>query len=64
VILCIVVVGYQRFTDPCCHPPSSGWRWRQHGPPKCWHPATTLHGVIIQRVSTWIFTAANTLNLA
>jgi hypothetical protein len=25
--------------------PSSSWRWRQHGPPKRWFPATTLHGV-------------------
>jgi len=25
-------------------PPSSGWRWKQHGPPKRWYPATILHG--------------------
>jgi len=22
-----------------------GWRWRQHGPPKCWYPTTSLHGI-------------------
>jgi hypothetical protein len=23
-------------------PPSSGWRWRQWGPPKCWYATTSL----------------------
>jgi hypothetical protein len=29
------------------------WRRRQHGPPKRWHPTTTLHGVTTQKTSTW-----------
>jgi hypothetical protein len=31
-------------------------------PPKRWHPATTLHGVTTQKISTWIF-AVKTTNL-
>jgi hypothetical protein len=41
-----VVVGYQRFRSP-------PWRWRQHGPPKCWYPTTALYGITTQRTSTW-----------
>jgi len=33
---------------------SSRWRWRQHGPPKRWHPATTLRGVTMQETLTWM----------
>jgi len=39
---------YQSFRGPCC----LQWRWRQHGPLKCWYPATTLHGVTTQKIST------------
>jgi hypothetical protein len=31
-----------------------GWRWRQYGPPKRWHPTTTLHGLTTQKPWTWI----------
>jgi len=31
----------------------SGWRWRQHGPPKCWHPTATLHSVTTQKTLSW-----------
>jgi len=34
--------------------PSSGRRWRQHGPPKRRYPATTLYGVTIQKTSNCI----------
>jgi hypothetical protein len=27
------------------------WRWRQHEPPKCWYPTTTLHGVTTQKTA-------------
>jgi hypothetical protein len=30
----------------------ASWGWRQHGPPKCWYPTTTLHGVTTHRTST------------
>jgi hypothetical protein len=30
------------------------WRWRQHGPPKHWYPTISLHGVTIQKTTTWI----------
>jgi len=38
---CSVVVWYQHFGRQCClhHQP---WKWRQHGPPKCWYSTTTL----------------------
>jgi len=29
------------------------WRWRQHGPPKRWYPATSIHGVTTQRTDIW-----------
>jgi hypothetical protein len=31
---------------------TSSRRWRQHGPPKRWYPATSLHGVTTQKIST------------
>jgi hypothetical protein len=40
VMLCSVVVGNICFIGP----------WRQHGPLKHWYPATTLHGVITQKM--------------
>jgi len=46
---CSVVVGYQSFGGQF-------WRWRQHGLPKHWYPTTTLHDVISQKISTWIWT--------
>jgi hypothetical protein len=30
--------------------PSSGLRWKQCGPLKCWSPATTLHGITTQKL--------------
>jgi hypothetical protein len=64
-----VVVGYQRFERPCClhlqrevagvsmpfssTPATSPWRWRQHGPLKCWYPTTILHGVTTRKTLTW-----------
>jgi hypothetical protein len=47
VTSCSVAVGYQRFRAPF-------WRWKQHGPPKRRYPTATLHGVTIQKNSTWI----------
>jgi len=35
---------------------TSPWRWRQYGPPKRWYPATSLHGIVTQKTTTWIFT--------
>jgi len=32
--------------------PSSGWRWRQHGPLKCWYP-TSLHSITTLKSMTW-----------
>jgi hypothetical protein len=32
---------------------SSGWRWTRHGSLKRWYPTRTLHGVTIQKASTW-----------
>jgi hypothetical protein len=26
----------------------AAWKWRQCGPPKCWYPTTSLHGMITQ----------------
>jgi len=39
---------------------TSPWRWRQHGPPECWYPATSLHSVITQKTMTWIFITVKT----
>jgi hypothetical protein len=36
-----------------CRLKSSGWRWRQQGPPKCWYPTATQHWITIQK-TTWI----------
>jgi hypothetical protein len=33
-------------------PPSSGWRWRQQGPLKCWY-RTTSHTLTTQKTETW-----------
>jgi hypothetical protein len=38
-------------------------RWRQHGPLKRWYPTTTLHGVMTQKNSAWIFIAVKASNL-
>jgi hypothetical protein len=46
---CHGLLGYNTLTSP--------WRWRQHGPPKRWYLTTSLHGVITQKTTTWIFTA-------
>jgi hypothetical protein len=27
------------------------WRWKQHGPPKCWYPTTKLHGAKTQKTT-------------
>jgi hypothetical protein len=62
VTLCSDVVGYQRFGGPSYHI-TTPWRWRQHDPPKRWCP-TTLYGITTQIISTWIFTAVITSNLA
>jgi hypothetical protein len=35
-------------TLPLHYTASQPRRWRQHGPLKCWYPATTLHGVTTQ----------------
>jgi len=37
---------------------SSPWRRRQQGPPKRWHPTTTLHGITTQKTTTWTFIAS------
>jgi hypothetical protein len=29
------------------------WRWRQHGPLKCWYPTPTLYGLTKQNTSSW-----------
>jgi len=42
VTSCSDVVGYQCTDGPWLS--SSGWRWRQQGPPKHWYPTTSLHG--------------------
>jgi len=39
------------------------WRWRQHGHPECWSPATTLHSAATQKTITSIFTTVKTSNL-
>jgi len=28
---------------------TSPWKWRQHGPPKCWYPTITLHGITTRK---------------
>jgi hypothetical protein len=39
---------------PAPSPVTLLWRWRQHGPLKCWYPTTTLHGITTQKtLSTW-----------
>jgi hypothetical protein len=48
---CNDVVRYQHF-GLLLH-----WRWRHHGPPKCWYLATLLHGVITQKSMIGIFIA-------
>jgi hypothetical protein len=58
VTLCSVPVGYQRFGKPCCP------LLQFEGPLKRWYPAMTLHGVTIQKTSTWIFTSVKTSNLS
>jgi hypothetical protein len=35
-------------------PLTSLWRWGQQGPPKVWHPTTSLQGVTTQKIATWI----------
>jgi hypothetical protein len=44
--------------------PPSSWHWsrKQQRPPKRRYPTTTLHGVTIQKTSTWILTAVRTSN--
>jgi hypothetical protein len=42
---------------------SSGWRWRQRGPPKLWYPTITLQSVTTPKISPWIVTALETSNL-
>jgi hypothetical protein len=37
---------------------------RQHDAPKRWYPTTSLHGLIAQKTSTWIFIAVKTRKLA
>jgi len=64
VTLCSDVVGYQCSKDHVAHifrvkwrtmlPPSSLWRWRQHGPLKRWYTTTSLNGVITQKTTTLI----------
>jgi hypothetical protein len=44
-------------------PTSSRWRWRQHGPPKCWYPTKSLHGVTTQKAVTGIFITVKTSHL-
>jgi hypothetical protein len=39
------LVSYYNITR---HNPED-WRWRQHGPLKCWYPTTTLHDVTTQK---------------
>jgi len=51
---CGVVAGYQCFRHAYCPIFTSPCRWRQHGPLKCWFPATTPHGVTTQKTSTLI----------
>jgi hypothetical protein len=41
------------FLCPLQAPVASLWRCRQHGPPKCWYPITSLHGVATQMTMTW-----------
>jgi len=41
-----MLVSYNNTT--LCHNPEPPWRWRQHGPLKCWYPTTTLHGITTQ----------------
>jgi hypothetical protein len=38
------------------------WRWRQHGPLKCWYPTTTLHSVTTQKIETLNITAVKASN--
>lgn len=40
----------------------SWWKWRHHGPPKCWYPATSLHCLLTQK-TTWTFKTAISLLL-
>jgi hypothetical protein len=44
VMLCCVVVGYQRFGGPCC------LHLQGEGPSKRWCPTTTLHGVTTSKL--------------
>jgi hypothetical protein len=39
-------------------------RWRQQGPPKHWHPTTSLDGVTIQKTTTLIYPAVKALHLS
>jgi len=52
---CTVVIGNQRFRSPCyLHlqgEVKASWT------SEMWYATTTLHGVTIQKISTWIFTA-------
>jgi hypothetical protein len=54
VTLCSVTVGHQRFRSPCC----------LHLQVERWCPTTTLHGVTIQKTSTWNITAVKVSKLA
>jgi hypothetical protein len=52
VMLCSDVVGYECFRGPCslCLQGEVNWRWRQHGPPKCWYPTTSYMALQPRRV--------------
>jgi hypothetical protein len=39
-------------------------RWKQHGPPICWYPTTTLKGATTQKTTNSTFTTVKTSNLA
>jgi hypothetical protein len=58
VMVCSVVVVHQRVRGPrYLSVFRVKWRWSQHGPPKRWHPTTTLHGVTTLMTATWNVTA-------
>jgi len=50
---CSDVVRYQHFEGPCCLNLQFilPQRWKQQGPPKCWYPTITLHGVKTQTMT-------------
>jgi hypothetical protein len=60
---CDVEVGYNVSEVQAVSIIKMNSRWRQYGPLKRCYPATTLHGVTIQKTLTSVFTAVKTSNL-